>query len=100
MVGRRGGNNSPGAGSYVGAESLQGTPKSPNNFTSTFFNTVNFLLRDLRFEHGSTCFLPRTSSNFVTPLMILIFYSTAARFFCDVTMHIYDNSTALEPHIC
>ena len=39
---------------YVGAESLQGTPKSPNNFASTFFNTVNFLLRDLKFEHRST----------------------------------------------
>jgi len=44
---------------YGGAESLRrvkcflGAPKSHNNFTITFFNTVNFFLKDLRFEHGS-----------------------------------------------
>ena len=27
-------------------------PKSPNNVTSTFFNTVHSLPKDLRFEHG------------------------------------------------
>jgi len=32
--------------------------------------------------------------------MILIFYSTPAAFFCDATMHIYDDSTALEPRSC
>jgi len=32
--------------------------------------------------------------------MILIFYSTSATFFCDLTMYIYDDSTALEPHSC
>jgi len=41
-----GGHNSP------GAESLQGAPKSPNNVTSTFFNTVHLLQKDLMFEHG------------------------------------------------
>jgi len=29
-----------------------GAPKSPNNVTSTFFNKVNLLPKDLRFKHG------------------------------------------------
>jgi len=29
-----------------------GAPKSPNNVTSTFFNAVRLLQRDLRFESG------------------------------------------------
>jgi len=37
-------------------EGLRGTiprvPKSPNKVTSTFFNTVHLLPKDLRFEHG------------------------------------------------
>jgi len=32
--------------------------------------------------------------------MVLIFYSTPAVFFCDATMYIYEDSTALEPHYC
>ena len=54
-----GGYNSPGAGSLLGrrmtagdAKCLLGPPKIPNNFTITFFNTVNFLPKDLTFEHG------------------------------------------------
>ena len=54
-----GGHNSPGAGSLWGrritagdAKCLLGPPKIPNNFTITFFITVNFLLKDLTFEHG------------------------------------------------
>ena len=35
-----------------GTEWLWGAPKSPYNVTSTFFNTVHLLLKDLRFEHG------------------------------------------------
>jgi len=31
---------------------------------------------------------------------LLIFYSTPAVFFCDATMYIYEDSTALEPHYC
>jgi len=27
-------------------------------------------------------------------------YSTPAVFFCDATMYIYEDSTALEPHYC
>jgi len=40
------------------AESLWGrrvtawSPKSPNNVTSAFFNTINLLLKDFRLEHG------------------------------------------------
>jgi len=33
-----------------GAESLRGAPKSPNKVTSTFFNAVRLLPKDLRFE--------------------------------------------------
>jgi len=35
-----------------GAELLREAPKSPNNVTSTFFNTVNLLSKELRFDHG------------------------------------------------
>jgi len=31
-----------------------GDAENPSNFTSTFFNTVNFLPEDLTFEHGGT----------------------------------------------
>ena len=34
------------------AELLRKAPKSPNNVTSTFFNTVNLLSKELRFDHG------------------------------------------------
>jgi len=36
-----------------GAKWLQRVPLSPNNFTSTFFNTVHFLPKDLRCEYGT-----------------------------------------------
>jgi len=36
-----------------------GTPKSPNNVTSSFFNTVHLLPKDLRFEHGGANFASR-----------------------------------------
>jgi len=48
---------------YGGAELLlgrritAGTPKSPNNVTSTFFNTVNFLSKELRFDHEGAKFV-------------------------------------------
>jgi len=32
--------------------------------------------------------------------ILVIFDSTPAMFFCDATMYIYDDSTALEPHFC
>jgi len=31
-----------------------GASKSPNNVTSTFFNTVRLLPKDLRFDHGAS----------------------------------------------
>jgi len=37
---------------WGGVEWLRGAPNSPNNITSTFFNEVHLLPRDLRFEHG------------------------------------------------
>jgi len=53
-----GGHISPGANSLWGAlnhcgsaELLREAPKSPNNVTSTFFNTVNLLPKELRFDH-------------------------------------------------
>jgi len=38
---------------YGGAESLRGTQKISNNFTSTFFYTVHLLPKNHSFEHGS-----------------------------------------------
>jgi len=37
---------------YGRCQILLGVPKILNNFTSTFFNTVYFLLKELSFEHG------------------------------------------------
>jgi len=47
-----GGHNSPGAESTRGRRINMGAPKRPNNVTSTFFNTVHLLPKDLRFKHG------------------------------------------------
>ena len=42
-------------GDCGGAESLRRAPKTPNNVTSTFFNTVHLLVNDLSFQHlGAT----------------------------------------------
>jgi len=52
--GARGG-NSPGGESLWWRQitkSLRGARKSPNSVTSTFFNTVHLLPKDLSFEHG------------------------------------------------
>ena len=49
-----------------GAIWLREASKSPDSVTSTSFNTVNLLPKDL-------CFLPRAPSNFVTPLCTTIF---------------------------
>jgi len=35
-----------------------GALKSPSDITSTFFNTVNLLPKDLRFEHGGAKLAP------------------------------------------
>ena len=54
--------------SYGGAESLWGAPKSSNKVTSTFFNAVQLVPKDLRFAHGgaklASC--PGAPSNLVT----------------------------------
>ena len=52
MRGERGGAIPRAPSHYGGAKRLQGAPKSPNNVTSAFFNTVNLLPNNLRFEHG------------------------------------------------
>ena len=36
-----------------GAELLRDPPKSPNSVAITFFNTVNLLSKELRFDHGA-----------------------------------------------
>jgi len=49
------GRNSPSAESLWGRETTAGgteSPKSPNSVTSTLFNTVHLLPKDLTFEHG------------------------------------------------
>ena len=50
--GGKGGRNFPGAESLSGRQITAGAPKSPNNVTSTFLNTVHLLPKVLRFEHG------------------------------------------------
>ena len=53
----------------AGRRITTGVPKSLNDVTSTFFNVVNLLSKDLGFENGGgrqTCFL--APSNLVTPL--------------------------------
>jgi len=35
-----------------GSKSLRAMPKSPNNVTTTCFNTEHLLPKDLRFKHG------------------------------------------------
>jgi len=46
------GHNSPGAESLWGRWITAGSPKSPNNVTSTFFSAVHLLPKDLSFAHG------------------------------------------------
>jgi len=46
------GHNSLRAESLWGDKLLQEAPKSPNNVTSTFFNTANLLLKELSFDRG------------------------------------------------
>jgi len=47
-----------------------GAPKSTNNITSTFFNTVHLLPKDLSFEHREAphLLLAPAPSNLVTTL--------------------------------
>ena len=71
---------------YGGVELLREPRKGSSNVTSTSFNTVNFLSKELRvhhvspnFDHGGAgattgapnlFFLPRALSNLVTPLVV------------------------------
>ena len=58
-----------GAHNFPIAESLWEVLKNLNNVTSTFFNTVHLLSKDLRFKHGApNILLVPTPSNLVTPL--------------------------------
>ena len=58
-----------GANNFLGAESLWEVPKNPNNVTSTFFNAINLVPKDLRFKHGApNLLLAPGPSNLVTPL--------------------------------
>jgi len=58
--GRNEGGTNPLAPIYYGrAEWLPRASKSPENVARSFFNTVNLLQKELRFEHGGcqTCLL-------------------------------------------
>jgi len=57
--GGQGGHNLPGAESLRGRQITAGSHKSPNYVSSTFFNTVHLLPKDLRFEHGGAKFVSR-----------------------------------------
>jgi len=71
--GEQEGRNSP------GAELLRGAPKSRNNVTSTFFNSKFSLERpQIRTLGRQSFFLPRASSDLVTPLMVSINFQGGA----------------------
>jgi len=70
MRGERGGAIPRAPSHYGGAKRLQGAPKSPNNVTSAFFNTVNVLPKDLIFERGGAKLASCPGRhNLVTPLI-------------------------------
>jgi len=48
------GRNEEGREAQLGAESLRGRRKSPNNVTSTSFNTEHLFPKDIRHEHDGT----------------------------------------------
>ena len=50
---KQGGNNYPGAESLWGHQITAGAPKSINNVTSTFFNTVLFLRKTSGCDMGA-----------------------------------------------
>jgi len=50
-----------------GAEVLREPPKSPNNVTRTFFNTVKLLSKELRFDHGGAGSITGASNLFFAP---------------------------------
>jgi len=50
--GKQGGTIPRAPNHYRGAKRLRRASKSPNNITSTVFNTVHMILKDLSFEHG------------------------------------------------
>jgi len=70
---------------YGGAKYLLGAPNSPNNFTITSFNTVNFLPKDLRFEQWgakhASC--PGHSLTSLRPCYSFLFTLTIA-FICNI----------------
>jgi len=78
-VGQRGHNS---LGAESGAESLRGVPKSPNNVTSTFFNTVNLLLKDLRFKRGCAKRASCPGSH-LTPLRLWVYVSNSTDSFVN-----------------
>jgi len=52
VTGGQGGRKFPGRRVTMGRRITAGASKSSKNVTSTFFNTVNLLPKELRFEHG------------------------------------------------
>jgi len=76
----------------VGAEWLRGTPRSPNNVTSPFFNTVYVLPKDLRFEHGGAK-LPSCPRRHLTALRPWP-YTHATAYICSITLSFGQDSDA------
>jgi len=60
-----------------------GVPKGPNNVTSTFFNTVHLLPKDLKFEHGGA----KLSSGCLTPLRPCTVVCHAPAMRCEYPHH-------------
>jgi len=69
-TGVQGGYNSPGAESLWWRQMTARAPKSPNNITNTFFNTVHLVPKDLGFEHEGRVKLASCPGRHLTSLRL------------------------------
>jgi len=77
-TGGKRGHNSPGAETLQGRRITAREEKSPNNVTSTLFNTVHYFRKTSGTNIGAqTSFLPRAPSNLVTPLIDCLVRTTS-----------------------
>jgi len=66
-VGKWAQRHNPCAPNHFGSnESLRGALKSSNNVKNTFFNAVNLLPKDIKFEHGGASLAPCHGRHFTS----------------------------------
>jgi len=83
------GNITPSAESLWGHQITAGAPKSPNSVTSTFFNTVHLLPKNLRFEHQGAELCPGRHLTTLCPCSHVHWFtfSSACLRFCSVVIY-------------